>query len=102
MNLEQATHMVEYAIEQRKKWGKNYTHGDLDPVFLDALVVVEEERKTNNLDVSAALKAAEDAKLQHDQIVLLNRQLGAAKSRETSLRQKLAALGNKSEETASS
>jgi hypothetical protein len=84
VTLEQAKEIVANALQQRKQWGKNFTHRDLDPMFLDALMVISE---------GDTQLAAAEAEIAHKQIVLLNRQLGAARSRETRLRKQLQQAG---------
>ncbi|OGT59961.1 MAG: hypothetical protein A3E01_07725 [Gammaproteobacteria bacterium RIFCSPHIGHO2_12_FULL_63_22] len=92
MNAVEATAMVETALEQRRKFGKHFGVRDMPPEFLDALVM-EFDRLTAAATITAdgeIAKVNELAVKQHDEIVLLKRQLGAAKSRETGLRKQLA------------
>jgi hypothetical protein len=88
MKIEEARVMVEEALEQRRKFGKHFTVRDMPPEFLDSLVMVFDDLE--KLVTVAAATRTEVEKKQHDEIVLLKRQLGAAKSRETQLRQQLA------------
>lgn len=101
MNLAEAQSMVTEALEQRRKFGKHFTVADMPPEFLDALVM-EVDRLKNE---AAQARVYGDDKLnelsvkQHDEIVLLKRQLGAAKSRETQLRKQLAHLADATQAT---
>lgn len=80
MTLDQARKMVEEALRERKRFGKHFGVEDMPPEFLDALVIVFDAPSDTVVKLEAELKA------KHDEIVLLNRQLGAAKARETKLR----------------
>ena len=72
--------MVEEALRERKRFGKHFGVEDMPPEFLDALVIVFDAPSDD------AVKMSKELKEKHDEVVLLNRQLGAAKARETKLR----------------
>ena len=102
MTLDQARKMVEEALRERKRFGKHFGVEDMPPEFLDALVMVFDEqvdleqlaRRIMGKDAYDNSPAAahpaellEQAFLElKDNVTLLNRQLGAAKARETKLR----------------
>lgn len=86
MNLDEARTMVETALEQRRKFGKHFTVEDMPPEFLDALVLVHAQPSPKTLETEQELAAVKE------QLTLANRQLGAAKSRETKLRKELASM----------
>jgi len=92
MNTAEAMKMVEDALEQRRKFGKHFGVRDMPPEFLDALVMEFDRLKALVLAAEGATKDEYEALQleQHGEIVLLKRQLGAAKSRETQLRKQLA------------
>lgn len=83
---EQDKELVLSAIGMRKQWGKQYSNADLPVEFLDALVKYYDSVVANAVDIDAMKKLVDERDAQHEQIVLLNRQLGAAKARETLLR----------------
>jgi hypothetical protein len=99
MNLEQASSMVNEALEQRRKFGKHFTVSDMPPEFLDALVIeVDRLREAAKITAEGEIdKLNKRAVEQHDEIVLLKRQLGAAKARETQLRKQLAKVTEQTE-----
>jgi hypothetical protein len=90
MTLDEAQKMVAEALEQRRKFGKHFTISDMPPEFLDALVMVHAAPNAREADLAKQVvdqKAYGDA--EHEKLILANRQLGAAKSRETLLRKEL-------------
>lgn len=103
MNRIEAGKMVAEALEQRRKFGKHFTVSDMPPEFLDALVI---EFDGMGVDLARALDAAQkgdkarqeaggmemEIKELREQLTKANRQLGAAKSRETKLRNEVAEL----------
>lgn len=108
MNRIEAGKMVAEALEQRRKFGKHFGVRDMPPEFLDALVIEVERLQAlagRAEDPEQGLKALQETcaaleaqlKEQHDEIVLLKRQLGAAKSRETQLRKQLAEVVKQTE-----
>lgn len=91
MNYDQAKKMVDDAIEQRRRFGKHFGVSDVPPEFMDALVLVSAAQVTRT-EFDSMGRELDSMK---EQLVLANRQLGAAKSRETQLRKKLAELTGK-------
>ena len=83
MTIDEARALVAAAIEQRNKWGKHFGNKDLHPEFLDALVELDE---TEGAEVAVMREALAEER------TLANRQLGAAKARETRMKNQIAAL----------
>ena len=72
--LERATNLVNELLDMRRKWGKNFGERDFNVGdLLDALVLIEDTASVSDASLFVELRA---------EIVKLNRQLGAAKSRE--------------------
>lgn len=103
MNRIEATKIVDEALEQRRKFGKHYGVQDMPREFMDALLIevdaLKAEAAMANDAAAKGDKARQEAaaleegiKELREQLTLANRQLGAAKSRETQLRKEVAAL----------
>lgn len=92
MTQDEARMMVAEAVDLRKRWGKHSSIADLPPEFLDAVVIEVERLKGAAAAAIEASTAASVIEAQREQLVLANRQLGAAKARETKLRNELAEM----------
>ncbi len=88
MELDKARQIVQHVVEHKLRWGKHYTADDIGvPVLLEALSVLAQADNERITGQDEALEAKD--KEIHDAEVLHNRQLGAAKARETKLKKQL-------------
>ena len=80
MDFEQAKDIMSHVVSQKVRWGNMYDGSDIGmPKMLDALIIISQEDTAEAAEVRKGLATA-------------NRQLGAAKARETKDRKQIEEL----------